>query len=213
MILPAYQVGERVIILHNPEEYGCKYEGERGEVKRTYHAKGECLYGVKLDNHTNSRAKSGLYWFTVNGIKLDNEREEIYMFNNFRVATIEFIDNKPTTTVQFYYALYDEEIKEGDTVVVCTGHHGFTLAKIKAISTEEVDKNRVQYNREVVCKVDFTNFDNRRNAVKRATELKREMEKHMREAQEIALYEMLAEKDPTLKTMLDEYKALMDSAK
>ena len=35
------------------------------------------------------------------------------------------------------------------------------------------------------------------------------MDKKMKEMQELALYEMMAEKSPELKEMLDNYKALM----
>lgn len=133
------------------------------------------------------------------------------MFNNYKVAEVEFIDNP--NSGKYFYALFDNSIEVEDTVVVSTGHHGFALAKIVAIHTEEGYKKEVKYNREVVCRVDFSNFNHRRMAVKRVSELRIEMEHRIREAQELALYEALAEKDPTLKGMLDEYKILIDNCK
>ena len=212
MSVPKYSVGERVVIVYNPKDYNGAYAEEHGEVLKTYlHDSGKYLYGIKLDNYTNLRSSTGVYWFALKSIKLENEREETIMFNNYTVAEVEFIDNP--NTCKYAYALFDPEIVEGDTVVVSTGHHGFALAKIIAIHTDEEKKKEVQCNREVVCLVDFSQFYARKEAVKRAVELKRKMDKCIREAQELALYEALAEKNPALKGMFDEYKALVESCK
>ena len=206
---PKYAVGERVIIVAHSDEYKGKYNSECGEVISTYHRDSKFIYGIKLDNYTNKQSSKGLYWFSVKSIKLENEREEIPMFKNYTTVEVAFLDNPAPT---YPYALYDSEVKVNDIVVVNTGHHGFALAKVVLFPDGE-HKREVQFNREVVCRVDFSQFEARKEAVKRATELKREMEKRMREAQEIALYEMLAEKDQTLKGMLEEYKTLMESCK
>lgn len=205
---PKYAVGERVIIVAHSDEYKGKYNSECGEVISTYHRDSKFIYGIKLDNFTNKQSAKGLYWFGVKSIKLENEREELPMFTNYTKVEVSFLDN-PNPNTTYTYACFDPDITAGDIVVVNTGHHGFALAKVVLITEE----GEVQFNREVVCRVDFSEFNARKEAVKRATELKREMEKRMREAQELALYEMLAEKDPTLKTMLEEYKALMESCK
>ena len=206
---PKYQIGERVIILNNLGDYNGKFTDEQGVVKKHFVRKNECFYGVLLDNHKNIQSEFGLYWFSVKSIKSENkEREEIPMFKNYTTVEVAFPGN-PTT---YSHACYDPEIKEGDLVVVNTGHHGFALANVVSIPDEE-NKREVQFGREVICRVDTSKFNARVEARKRVAELKREMEKRMREAQELALYEMLAEKDPTLKGMLDEYKAIVEECK
>lgn len=214
---PKYEVGCRVVVLPR-SEYQSKYKDEVGEVQQTFTRHNHIMYGVKLDNYSNASSGKGLFWFDVTSINFENkyESEEIKMFNNFVVAEVEFLDNPKTgvyKTGAYSYALYDSEIKEGDSVVVNTGHHGFALAKIVALSTNEEDKKKVQCGREIVCRVDFSKFFARKEAVKKAVELKRSMEQRIREAQELALYEALAEKDPTLKSMLDEYRTLMEACK
>lgn len=206
---PKYAVGDRVVILYDPEWHKGELADEHGRISRTFYCKGDYLYGIKIDNRVNPKSKSGLYWFETKIIKLENEREDIPMFKNYTTVEVSFLDNPATT---YPYALYDSEVKVNDIVVVNTGHHGFALAKVVFFPDEE-HKREVQFGREVICRVDFTQFNARVEARKRASELKREMEKRMREAQEIALYEMLAEKDPTLKGMLEEYKTLMESCK
>lgn len=61
---------------------------------------------------------------------------------------------------------------------------------------------------EIVCKVDFTAWNERRERAKRMNELQCMMNNRVRDLQETALFEMLASKDPELKAMLDEYKTL-----
>lgn len=208
---PVFAVGDRVVVLQH-SEYCSKFVNEQGEVIKTFKLHSHIMYGVKLDNHSNSASAKGLYWFEARSIKSENnEREDLNMFNNFIVAEVEFLDNPKTG--RYAYALYDTNVKEGNTVVVSTGHHGFALAKVVAIYTEEGKKEEVKGNREVVCRVDFTAFNDRKEVMKKVTELKRKMEQHIREAQELALYEALAEKNPTLKDMFDEYKALIEYGK
>lgn len=62
--------------------------------------------------------------------------------------------------------------------------------------------------KEIVCKVDFTAWNERRERAKRMNELQCMMNNRVRDLQETALFEMLASKDPELKAMLDEYKTL-----
>lgn len=204
------ELGDRVVITSS--KYKDTFYNELGTISSIFNrSKAHTTYGVKLDNHSNPASAKGLYWFEIYNIKFENEREEFKMFNNFNVAEVEFIDNP--NSGRYAYALFDKTIKVEDTVVVCTGHHGFALAKITAIHTDEESKKEVKCNREVVCRVDFSDFNNRRMAVKRISELRRDMEIRIREAQELALYEALAEKDPTLKEMLEEYKVIVEQCK
>lgn len=62
--------------------------------------------------------------------------------------------------------------------------------------------------KEIVCKVDFTAWNERRERAKRMNELQCMMNNRVRDLQETALFEMLASRDPELKAMLDEYKTL-----
>lgn len=205
-----FEVGDRVVVTSS--KYPENLFNELGNVSVVFRrSNSHVTYGVKLDNYTNPKSAKGLYWFEIYNIKLENEREEISMFNNYTVAEISFLGSDKTCN--YHYALFDPRIVEGDTVVVNTGHHGFALAKVVAIHTDEEKKKLVQCNREVVCLVDFSEFYARKEALKKAVELKRDMEKRIREAQELALYEALAEKDPLLRGMLDEYKALIESCK
>ena len=64
--------------------------------------------------------------------------------------------------------------------------------------------------KEVVCKVDFSAYTERKEKAEKMKHLKAEMDKRIKKLEEDAVYEMMAEKDSVLKEMLDEFKALQD---
>ena len=186
-------------------KYGTKYVGKIGVIENT--SCGGTAFGVKFKECENPRSSKGLFWFAEDEIEFI-ESEEIGMLNineNFKVAGVKFLEGT-NTDKEYYYALFDDDIQVDDLVVVQTGHHGLALAKVASISTD--GKNKVQCNREIISKVDTTAFDARMAQRKALIEIKKEMDKRVAELQETALYELLAEKDPALATMLGEYKKL-----
>lgn len=132
-------------------------------------------------------------------------KEETPMLKNYRVAGIKFQDDWKTDKT-YPYALYDEDIAIGDTVVVMTGHHGMAIAEVCSIG--EMPKDAVTCGREIICKVDMTAYIDRKARAKQMAELKKEMDEKVKALQETALYELMAEKDPSLKAMLEQFKAL-----
>ena len=64
--------------------------------------------------------------------------------------------------------------------------------------------------KEVVCKVNTEEFTARKEKAEKRAELKAEMDKRVKELQASAIYEMLAEKDDSLKQMLQQYKDLKE---
>lgn len=126
------------------------------------------------------------------------------MFENYVVAKIQFLDDPVAV---YSYALY-EDIPVGTTVVVQTGSHGFALARIQSIDPTPEAKKEVFKGRQVVCRVDFSAYEARKEALRRASELQKQMDAKLREAQTMAIYEMFAEKDESLKAMLSEFKTL-----
>lgn len=209
---PKFYEGERVVV-NKYSEYRNKYAFNTGVVEQVFlKSKDKFIYGVRLDNHTNPSSAKGLFWFEAISLNfennnINNESEETLMFDNYVVAMVEFLDNPNADKIA--YALYTpSNIIAGDTVVVSTGHHGLSVARVAEILVKPEDKKRVKHNREIVCKVDLTEFNARKENAKRLAELKSSMEERIQKQKELALYEALAEKDPVLKEMLDEYKTI-----
>ena len=127
------------------------------------------------------------------------------MLNDYITANVQFLDGT-NHNMQYSYALYDPTICVSDIVVVKTGHHGFALAKVIEIAPESA--TAVQFGREIVSKVDFSAYTARQEKAKQLKELKQKMDAKVKVLQSTALYELLAEKDPELASMLTAYKEL-----
>ena len=100
--------------------------------------------------------------------KFKNEEEEPPMLKNYKVAGIKFMDGYNTDKT-YPYALYDENIAIGDTVVVMTGHHGMAIAEVRSIG--EMPKDSVSCGREIICQVDMTAYNDRKAKAKKMAEL------------------------------------------
>ena len=128
------------------------------------------------------------------------------LVGNYKVAMVKFVQG--TNTVKRYaFALFDDNIGVDD-LVLCDTSNGYNVAKVvEIIPKNEYDGANVT--KEIVCKLDFTDFEARKENRKKAQQLKVEMDKEIKELQELTLYEMMAAKSPKLKEMLDVYKSLI----
>lgn len=200
-----FSPGDRVIVKRTPLKY-TDLNGKIGTVRSTYYND----VSVALDDVKNDRTKLGTFYFSDTMLEpchpdAQKEKEEIPMLKNYRVAGIKFQDGYNTDKT-YPYALYDENIAIGDLVVVMTGHHGMSIAEVCSIG--DFDKDAVSCGREIICKVDLTAYQERKARAKKLADLKKEMDAKVKALQEVALYELMAEKDPELKGMLEAFKAL-----
>lgn len=178
-----------------------KTNGWMGTILGNY---GKQSYWVRLEDGARLCYKS------INLILLSDNKEEennkMYITGNFQVAKVKFLSGSNTNT-EYEYAMFDD-YQIGDTVVVASAHHGLGIAKISAI----IDKDQActkKFEREIVCKADMEPWENRKKNRARLQELNNRMEKRAQEINKLAVFEMMAEKDESLKEMLAEYKALI----
>ena len=104
----------------------------------------------------------------------------------------------------YVFKCYDD-VAIDDLVIVDTVN-GFLVGKVLGIS-ETIPTGKVL--NEVVGVIDPTPFIERKKKAERLNELKKTMDKKVKTLQSLTMYETLAEKDPELKTMLDEYRSLL----
>ena len=132
------------------------------------------------------------------------------VIGNYEVALVKFVQGT-NTTKKYAFALFDSIATIGDTILVDTSN-GYNVAVITEIHSksdyEELGCSLPS--REVICTIDFTAFDERKAKRARANKLKKDMNNMVKSLQEIAVFELLAEKSPELKAMLDEYKAVIE---
>ena len=130
----------------------------------------------------------------------------------FNVSTNGAFDN---TDKEYLFACYEKDVAVGDIVVVDT-RYGFqlvTVTKVLNDTPEQVtrfSKEMKKNLKEVVCKVHTEEFTARKEKAEKRAEIKAEMDKRVKELQASAIYEMLAEKDDSLKQMLQQYKDLKE---
>lgn len=221
-----FNIGDKVIIRQVPlsADGGVKYSdlitGLCGIVQYVYMDN----YGVKIDNRYNRISGKGLYYFKKNELRLSKEHEQNNIYNkgegnmnkiigNYRVAKVRFLEGSNTYHT-YNYALFDDEIQLYDNCVVKSANHGFGIASIEEI-IDNIDGISVTDSngniREIVCKIDMSAFHKRIKDRQRVSQLKKEMDKKVKELQGLALYKMMAEISPELKTMLSEYEELINN--
>lgn len=193
----SYSVGDQVTI-KGKSAYNGQFFGCIGVVERTYKSN---MIGVRLDGKANPCSRYDVYWFPKKDIQELEREEEVIMLSGYRVVKVSFPDSDNAVN----YALYDENICVGDYVVVSTGHHGLAVGIIGEICD---DTEKVRCNREVVCKADVNAFFDRKKKAERLAALKIEMDAKVKELQKNLIYEALAERDESLRALLDEFKEL-----
>ena len=177
------QIG--TVISHNSNSAFVRFDNWRGQgIKELVFSKSKL---VKIYN------KDGVNAMEVKG--------------NYRVAMVKFVEGT-NTTKEYAFALFDTWINVGD-IVLCDTAYGYQVAEVIRI----VPKNEYSgcvVTKEIVCKLDFSNFNDRKEKRKKREELKKQMDKMVKDNQEIILYQALAEKSPEMAEMLAVYKSLGD---
>jgi hypothetical protein len=200
--------GTEVSVKANRNSYRNRdYTGKTGKVIRNqYDSYGKIV--VELDDETNPRSGKGYFYFKPNELEIISENNNMEgnnmqnVTNYINIARIQYLNSN--TQSGYYYANFDATLKEGDLVVVKSLNHGLGLAKV----TEIVDATDIGTPREIVAKVDTADYDARVATRKTAAELKSKMEQRAKQLQDVALYQLLAEKDSEMAALLAQYRDL-----
>ena len=202
-----FQVGDRVYIVEG-KEYKGRFIGCSGEIVRiSYPTTGrrEPKIGIRLDDYSNPHSGYGAFWFDQYNIQYS---EEEYNMNEYKRASIRLLGNpysKATNEDTWVYSTTMDDLKQGDILVVHTNSHGLAVAEFISYTEEKMTKP----GREIMAKADLSEYQARKEREKKVLELKRQMDKTLKEAQDLALYEAIAKNNPTMAALLDEYKALV----
>lgn len=188
----------------------------KGTIRSIY----ESNIAVEIYNVKNKDSTFGYFYLKFEELDIqtdDNEKENNMNANmntydsnaykgKFRIALIQFLDG---SKCEIHYRVYDDgfEYKEGDLVVVSPAHHDMTIARIKKIYDSD-SYFSADANREVVCPIDISKYQERNNKAEEIVKLKREMDKKVKELQGVALYEVMAQHSPELRDMLIQFKEL-----
>lgn len=101
------------------------------------------------------------------------------------------------------FECYDKSIKIGDWVVAKTLNHGFQVATVTKIIDWSL---ATTVKREVVCKIDLTEYQERKDKIKKLKSIKSKMIDRIKIMDELNVFETLSKNDEELKNLLAEYK-------
>lgn len=153
-------------------------------LKRTYNAESLVLYNEQ--NNTTTKGDNNM------------------ITGNYKVAIVKFLQG--TNTVKGYaFALFDENIKVND-LVLCDTANGYGVARVIEIVAKEECTNSVT--KEIICKVDFTDFEARKENREKRKKIKKQMDEMLKDSQELILYQTIAERNPAMAELLKEYTSL-----
>jgi len=180
--------------------------------------------GVKIDNLENSASTYGVFWFTVNQIRIKG-KEETIMENFNNVAIVQF----PGNPKKYGFAIYDKELElleEYNTteVIVKSMLTGYdTLAQLFEITTRKEFESRrenkgIKITAEVVGVVDKRSYDKRvaererlEEITKRTAEIKRKLDEEIERRKTLEFYEKIVQEysdDTELAGLVKELKKL-----
>lgn len=202
-----FKNGDRVKIVDANENYKSLSEIEYGTVG---YIRNQERIGVLIDNAYNSNSTKGWFYFNSNSLepcRLSDEKNDI--IRSYRIASIIFLDSEKCID----YALFDEDIQEGDYCVVKSANHGYGVARIKAIRdyNPSVKVESCGNIREIVCKIDMSKYFQRVESREKA----RIFEKNIRSffnKDDLMFYRVLSKNFPELKSMFDSYDEYVKKA-
>ena len=172
--------------------------------------------GVRLDGVENTGSKYGYFYFKFTELQFieptdcvtnnyEGEKENMKIENYFNIAMVQFLNDNRTPAALYEYANFDPDLQVGDRCVVMSAHHGMGLAEVVDFK-ETTDQPVV---REIVTRFDTSNYDARIAMREKSAELKAKMQARAKRLQDLALFQMLAENDPEMAQMLQEYQDLV----
>lgn len=202
-------IGRRVQVVA-PGHYGERVMRQIGVVQAVWGV-GASGIAVKLDDISNPGSGYGYFYFSISEIKVITDTEEkgennMAKINNYHnIAEIQFLKDDVAFRT-FEYANFDPDLQVGDLCVVQSASHGMGLAEVVNIKPRpELGK---ELSREIVAKVDTSEYTARVEQRKKAAELKVKMQERAKQLQDIVLYQTLAKEDPEMAELLEKFKAL-----
>ena len=199
----------RVKVVDPYGSYRGKYFGCYGTLERS-------KAGIRLDEKTNSASSYGLFWFDRKELEVieDNSKEENKMAisGNYKVAVVKYVDGF-NTNKEYNFALFpDDEMAYKNNpdathflVKDSNGYH--VVVPVKVVDKDESTHAVTQ---EIICAVDFENYNKRVADREAKKKLKEKMDALVKQNQELVVFQMLAEKSTEMAALLEQYKALGD---
>lgn len=193
-----FKSGDRVIVTSDCDSYN--QVGTVNSYQRLY---GYMRVQVMLDN-------GSIKYYKEDSLRLLDVNEGgigVTVNGNYNIAWVQFVQGT-NTTKEYAFALFDKGCISVGDLVLCDSSNGYGVAKVTKIMSQE--ECNIPVMKEIICKVDFTAFEKRKELRRQKEALKKQMDKMVADNQELILYQAIADKNPEMAAMLMAYKALSD---
>ena len=203
-----FYVGERVKVTYQRNYLKFNLLDMVGTVQTAYGNS----FAVLLDDVTNPNSAYGYFYLKCNELTAVNEHDnENVEEKNMKAAITNYLNIAKVKLVAgvndhvYQCANFICDLGVGDLCVVNTDDNAFVVAEV----VEVVDRQDIEMRREVIDKINTKDYNFRVECRAKAAELKSKMEARAKQLQDVALYQMLAENDPDMAKLLQEYRCLV----
>lgn len=159
----------------------------------------DLLYGRAIFKNTN---------LELVNIKKENNtmNHDNVIPGNYDVALCSFPDSL-NSDKQYAFALFDYcAFKGGHALVKCNNKYAVVL--IRDIVPKDYYDGEHPVTNEIICSVDLSAIENRKQQRKRKEELRKMMDRMVAENQELVLYQAIAKDNPKMAELLNEYMGI-----
>ena len=190
--------GDKVRVIST--QHGTYLYNRIGTVKCIFAVNSKEVVGVHFDKYVQ------YIYLYKDALKIEREENDIAKLDGFKkVAVIE--QNTGYCKKNYYYALYDSEIRAGDNVLVSGKASGEIYLVKDVVSTDNITVPNT-ITAEVICKVDMSAYKDKVNKRKQAEEIRKKMIEKRKEIEARKDDEYYASLDPDYAAMLEEMKSL-----
>ena len=164
-------------------------------------------YGIEINGENNNSSEYGWFWFDRDEFELVDEFEETPLPIPEMIDGYYIVKCKGAYRKSYSYKCLDKNIKVGDKVVVEDEDNIQTVVGIYNKETATFN-NPTKY---VVCVIDYSTIETFREKEKKQAELKRKLDKGIKQIQQQIDYEAYADKYPDVAEMLKELDELKET--
>lgn len=125
---------------------------------------------------------------------------------SYKIAQVRFVKGN-NTTKEYAFRLYDPYIVAGDFVLTDSANN-YVVAQVVEI-TDSYFYVGTQPTKDIICRVDFTEYNKRQRNRDKEKELLAAMENRVKENPNLTLYRAIAKNDPVMKSLLDNYDSII----
>ena len=210
-----FEIGTSVKIISVPDKYE-KYLAElmnaSGTIEDIYFGSGRHYpYAIMIEGLINPASSNGWFWMNeTNFNELKNEEENNNMNKfltnmNYKFAGVARV---PANGEPYDICAYQGELKERDLVVCDFGYKTGALSVRRVVKTDVLRDAIDNVDGEIIGVVDVSAYRARKEKEEKRIALKKKMTEQAKRYQEESFWRMIAETDPEMKKLYDEFMEL-----